>query len=108
VERIPGALLGVDGSGCALVLDRLDRRHAELATGAWVIRVPGDGSRSPSYPFAVKAAPTMDPPLTCAPAPDGSLLVFGGSLGWRRGPENDWWGAQVERWEAAWVGEARP
>lgn len=108
VERLPASVFGVDAAGAALVLDGLDRRHAELATGAWVSRWPGDGSRSARYPWAMKASPTMDPPLACAPAPDGSLLVLGGAIGWRRGPENDWWGAQVELWEPAWVGEARP
>jgi hypothetical protein len=108
VERLPGSLLGVDAAGAALVLERLDRRHAELATGAWVSRYPGDGSHSAPYAWAMKASPTMDPPLACAPAPDGTLLVLGGAIGWRRGPENDWWGAQVETWEPVWVGEARP
>jgi hypothetical protein len=105
VGRVAGQTIGVDASGAPIVLEGLDRRHPEQATRATLVRHPGDGLASPAFPIALKAMPVGDSPLLAAAAPDGSLLVLSGTVGWRRGPDHDWWGVTVDRLEAIWVGE---
>jgi hypothetical protein len=105
MEHVPGPALCVDASGAVLTLAGLDRRHAELATGVLLARCPGDGSRSGPYLVAIRTSPVSDPPVLAAPGPGESILLLGGSTSWRSGPENDWFGVTVERWQPLWVGQ---
>ncbi len=105
LERIEGVVIGIDASGAALQLDGFDRRHAELATGARLVRASPGGGRSEPFPIAVKPSPVLEPAIATATRSDGGLLVLGGSVGWRCAPDHDWWGATVELWDEVWVGE---
>jgi len=107
VERIPGRALAMEPTGAVLLLAGLGARHAELAVEVSLERALADASRAGSHPIAVKAAPVREPPSVVAVAPDGALLVLGGTTWWRREPDHDWWGATVERWEPVWAGEIR-
>jgi hypothetical protein len=102
--RVAGPVLAMEPGGAVLVFAGLGSRHAELAWEIRIARVLPDGSASGPFALAVKASAVLDPPVRVAVAPDGALLVLGGTTWWRREPEHDWWGASVERWEPVWAG----
>jgi hypothetical protein len=107
VARIEGRVLALDAGGAVLLLEDLDARHRELATGVRLGRVLPDGAVRGPYPLALKTFPADEPPLRVAALPGDGLLVLGGTTWWRRLPDHDWWGATVERWNAVWAG-SRP
>ncbi|NNE44728.1 MAG: hypothetical protein HKN12_10995, partial [Gemmatimonadetes bacterium] len=104
-SRISGRALAADADGTVIVLAGMDARHRELARRVDLERVLADGTRTGPHRLDLKTSPVLDPPVRVAFAPDGAMLVLGGSTWWRRLPDHDWWGAVVERWEPVWTGE---
>jgi hypothetical protein len=105
--RVPGQVLAADATGTVLRLDRLNARHAELATGFTVDRVFVKGPRDGPWPIDLPTSPAGETPVEIVATADNSLIVRGGSTRWRSLPEHAWWGATVEIWRPVWAGEIR-
>ncbi|MCA9753531.1 MAG: hypothetical protein KC591_15155, partial [Gemmatimonadetes bacterium] len=107
VNGVPGPALAMESSGAVVRLASLDARHREVALAVDLELGLTDGStagpfRLPFRPFPAEGQPAV----RAAIAPDGSLFLLGGTTWWRHAPENDWWGATLERWEPLWTGES--